>query len=140
MLNYLKLLSFLQIFYLGKCDFYLWVFGPWLSCHLIHEKANVRTNRRLIAWLHRVIHNLWGIKQYIILVICITNIKARKKPMKLIHIENLHRSVIFPTFDSDNAISREATMNETIALQLSEVLGNWIIHGCFINTANFFSF
>ena len=44
--------------------------------------------------------------------------------MKLIHVENLHRSIFFPTLDSDNAISREATMNETTALQLSAVVDN----------------
>ena len=33
-------------------------------------------------------------------------------------------------FDSDNAISGEATMNETTALHLSVVVGNWLIQGC----------
>ena len=50
--------------------------------------------------------------------------KPRKKPMKLIHMKNLHRSIFFLTFDSDNAISQEATLNETTALQLSAVVGN----------------
>ena len=50
--------------------------------------------------------------------------------MKLIHMENLDRSIFFPKFDSDNVISRKATMNETIVLQLSAVVGNWLIHGC----------
>ena len=50
--------------------------------------------------------------------------------MKLIHMENLHRSIFFLTFDSDNAISWEVTMNETDVLQPSAVVGNWLIHGC----------
>ena len=44
--------------------------------------------------------------------------------MKLIHMKNLHRSIFFLTFDSDNAISEEATLNETTALQHSTVVGN----------------
>ena len=95
------------------------------------KKFTPRSNHKLIAWLHWVIiHYLWGIKKYVILVFCITKIKVRKKPMKFIHVENLHRSIFFPTFDSDNPISREATMNETTRLQLSAVVGNLLIHGC----------
>ena len=98
---------------------------------LFMKKFTLRSNHKLIAWLHWVIvHYLWGVKKYVIPVFCITKIKVRKKPMKFIHVENLHRSIFFPTFDSDNAISREATMNETTALQLSAVAGNWLIHGC----------
>ena len=33
-------------------------------------------------------------------------------------------TIFFPMFDFDNAISQEAIMNETIALQLSAVVGN----------------
>ena len=51
-----------------------------------------------------------------------------KKPMKVIHVENLDRSIFFPMFDSDNAISGEAIMNETTVLQLSVVVSNWLIH------------
>ena len=43
--------------------------------------------------------------------------------MKLIYMENLHTSIFFPTVDSDNAISQEATMNEA-------VVGYLLIHGC----------
>ena len=50
--------------------------------------------------------------------------------MKLIHMKNLHRSIFFLTFDSDNAISQEANLNETTALQHSTVVGNRLIHGC----------
>ena len=32
--------------------------------------------------------------------------KSQEKAQKLIHMENLHRSIFFPTFDSDNALSR----------------------------------
>ena len=39
-------------------------------------------------------------------------------------------SIFFLTFDSDNAISQEATMHEITVLQLSAVVGNWLIHGC----------
>ena len=94
------------------------------------KKFTLRTNHKIIAWLHWVSHYFWGIKKYVILVICITKIKVRKKPMKCIYVENLHRSIFFLMFDSVNAISREATMNETTALQLSTVVGNWLIHGC----------
>ena len=100
------------------------------ACDLIHEKSTVRTNHRIIAWLHQVTHYLQGIKKHVILVICISKIKVGKKPMKLTCMENLYRSIFFSTFGSDNAISREATMNETTALQLSAVVGNWLIHGC----------
>ena len=99
------------------------------GCDLIHEKSTVRRNHRLIAWLCQVIHYLQGIKKYTILIICISKIKVRKKPMKLIHMENLHRSIFLLTFDCENAISWEATMNETTALQLSAVVGNWLILG-----------
>ena len=75
------------------------------------KKSTLRTNHKLslIALSHSL---LWGIKKYVILAICITKIKVRKKPMKLIHVENLHRSIFFPTFDSDNTISGEATIND----------------------------
>ena len=79
------------------------------ACDLIHEKSTVRTNHRLKAWLNRVIHYLLGIKKYVVFAICIPKIKVRKKPIKVIHMENLLRSIFFLTFDSDNAISREAT-------------------------------
>ena len=39
------------------------------ACDIIHEKSTVRTNHRLIAWLHQVIHYLQGIKKYVVLVI-----------------------------------------------------------------------
>ena len=57
------------------------------ACDLIHEKSTVRTNHRLMAWLHRVIHYLQDIKENV-LVICIPKIKVGKKPMKLIQMEN----------------------------------------------------
>ena len=94
------------------------------------KKFTIGSNNKLIAWLHWVIiHYLCGIKKYVILV-CITKIKVSKKPMKFIHVENLHRSIFFPTFDSNNAISRQATMNETTAPLLSAVSGNCLIYGC----------
>ena len=90
------------------------------------KRFTLRSNHKLIAWLHWVIiHYLWGIKKYVILVFCITKIKVEKKPM-----ENLHRSIFFLTFDSDNAIFWEATISETTALQLSAVVCNWLILGC----------
>ena len=95
------------------------------------KKITLRSNHNLIAWLHWVIiHYLWAKKCHPHLIFCITKIRVTKKPMKFIHVENLHRSIFFPTFDSDNAISWEATMNETTALQLSAVVGNWLIYGC----------
>ena len=105
-----------------------------LYTHDIHvtwfmKKFTLRSNHKLIAWLHWVIiHYLWDIKKYVILVSCITKIKDMKKPMKVIHVENLDRSIFFPMFDSDNAISGEAIMNETTVLQLSVVVSNWLIH------------
>ena len=100
------------------------------GCDLIHEKSTVRRNHRLIAWLCQVIHYLQGIKKYVILIICISKFKVRKKPMKFIHMENRRRSIFLLIFDCKNAISWEATMNETTVLQLSAVVGNWLIHGC----------
>ena len=95
------------------------------------KKFTLRSNHKLIAWLHWVIiHYLWGIKKYVILVFCITKIRVRKMPMKFIHVENLHRSIFFLTFDSDNAIFWEATISETTALQLSAVVCNWLILEC----------
>ena len=41
--------------------------------------------------------------------------------MNLIHVENLNRSIFFPAFNSNNAIPREATMNDITALQLFAV-------------------
>ena len=55
------------------------------------KKFDLRSNHKPTAWLHWVIiHYLWGIKKYVILVFCITKIKVRKKIMKFIHVENLH--------------------------------------------------
>ena len=44
--------------------------------------------------------------------------------MKLTHVENLQKSIFFRTFDSEKAMSQEATMNETTAFQLSALVGN----------------
>ena len=95
------------------------------------KKFTLRSNDKLITWLHWVIiHYLWASKNMSFSPSASPKSKPAKKPMKFIHVENLHRSIFFPTFDSDNAISREATMNETTALQFSVVVGNWLIHGC----------
>ena len=74
---------------------------------------------KLIVWLHWVIHYLWGKKKY-----------ALTHALILIHVENLYMSIFSLTFDSDGVVSREATMNETTALQLSAAAGIWLIHGC----------
>ena len=66
--------------------------------------------------------------------------QSQKKPMKLIYVENLDRSIFFPTFDSDDAISREANMNETTSLQLSAVICNWTTHRVKFSFAEMFVF
>ena len=53
------------------------------ACDLIHEKSTVRTNHRLIAWLHQFIQYLQGISKYIVLSPASPNSKSGKTPLSL---------------------------------------------------------
>ena len=66
------------------------------ACDLIHEKSTVRTNHRLIAWLHRVIHYLQGSKKYVILNMCILKIKAKEKANEAYPYEKSSQVYLFP--------------------------------------------
>ena len=56
--------------------------------------------------------------------------QSREKAHEAYPDGKFHRSIFFPVFNSDNAISREPTMNEITALQPSAVVGNWLIDVC----------
>lgn len=60
----------------------------------------------------------------VFLIICITKVKVRKKLIKLIHMENLHKSIFSLVLDSNNPIPQKTIMNNPIVLQLSPVVGN----------------
>ena len=97
----------------------------WHACDLILEKIyskNKPQTNNLIALSHSL-----PVKHQEICHLC--HLHHQNQGQEKVH-ETYPRGKssqvnLFPTFDSDKTIPREATMNETTVLQLSAVFFNW---------------